>query len=852
MASLLILFGLAGMGAYLNKNGISGRTHNLNFHNIPGCEKPNGDNVYNSYRFLEVRDEVQNKANDKFLKGFDAPQTNVIPQYYHQIFKKGLQKNPDRKSLPSEKISEKVSNTTLNEAKHNEQKHYNQNYNNDLQNIKHQSLKNTMEDKMQPNQYNIYNNSSELLGPTEKVTTQNISGGFQGISNDPSLKNDWIRHNTITKEQYAKLPNAQDGNAMTDNQNMTSLGVPSLPGQSGLISGQFRQEDYQKFGIVNPESNPKVQNVPNWQYESSSTEGFNPTISGPQKNPDAPFHNNMTPYFGSHRTQNLNRPHDEILENFTGQVPLSSQYRMVHKKELPQNDLFAPQFGLTHPYGTPNLGNYGKDRHITSQKKTNQLPTNQIRVGPGLNQEGYGSKPVNGFHSTYRPPQYNVDDLRTAGNPKLTYHGRVLAGKEQVENRGFIGETFKNKPDTFFVNSENRYFTSVNPDSAKPKTTRPENFAIDFPLTDRQLTTQSYGGIGGPINNVQAKKSYKSDYNRHAPLKSNYYQIAPSGVNAQQRAGVEYDYGLSGQFPNPNHEDDTPLQRNKEHMLTELGFWAKPQERNTTESKLGNQRLGVGTKQSERQTMPLFDRQKTTIKETLPSWKRAGGVGTTQNQRRTMGPFDRQKTTKNDTLPSWKRAGIIGTNQNERQTMSPFDRQKTTKKETLPSWKRAGGVGTAQNERQTMSPFDRQKTTKKETLPSWKRGGAIGNSQMSRFTNRQATNNMEQSVVKESTLRGRRPTKQSVKNSVGSDQININIKDKYLYDQSQRNQIALNDGVNPGNKQWEVIHDRFQMGREGTTMNKLLSEGIRQPENYLVKQFRENPYSKPLDSVAGY
>jgi len=885
---------LATAGLFLNKDGPANREGPAKINAAPGSTVPSGNDIYESYRFFKARNDTQTEANNRFVKGFNTPRTNIVPSDYNQVFAPHVQalENPERTTLPSEEITETIARKRATQREVLEKGRFKaSDYKANVAVSRTADIKpvpiGTFERGRGPlsdasgTQVNVYNNASSLLGPYRETNPQNVSGGGLSVTGLQSQKNAWVRANSMTSQQISRVPNSTGVDGY----------IPSTTGSTGLLSGQFTPSDYKKFGILDPKANPKLQsergfaprdahNVQgaigstglegfggvgsngrlegfggvgsNGRLEGfggllKGTEGFNPTISGPQINHDPPFHNNMVPFFGAHRTQNTMRPHTARLEMFTGNVPESSQFRMVHKKELARDDLFKPVFGLTHPYGTPNLGNYGRDRYVTSQKKTNQLPTNQIRVGRGLNQKGFDWKPADGFHSKYRPPQYNVDDLRTADNQKLTYRGRLLRGQEEPNGRrGFIGKVYKRNPDRFYINSDARYFTTVNPSIAKPRSDRPENYLVDFERTKRQDTTQSYGGIKGPTKGRDAQMDYTNAYNMHAPLKENYRQIAPANVDARDRAGVSYDYGRAGRFPvyggdksvgsgcvegfgaglsitggaglGPN--TDAPV--GNEQMWTEEGYWARPQERQTTEEQRGAFRLPLGTKQTEGfQTRP-YDRAKTTKQETLPHWAReTSGAHTKQNERSTMRPYDRAKTTKQETLPHWARdTSGAHTKQNERATMRPYDRAKTTKQETLPHWAReASGPSATQNKR----PRDRI-----------------------------AEENMENTGERELVLRSRRPTKEGVKNANGANAVTISIRDRDLVDQSMRNQSALHGGYNPGNKQWQAIRDKYNQGVQGRTMNKVLSEGIRQPEDYLVSEFRKNPYTKPLSSVAAY
>lgn len=845
--ALLLASALAGAGFVMN-NYIAPAKLPLSssVQSIPDNMKPTGNDIYDSHHWRKTRDIVQKEADDMFIKGFDTTMTNVIPSYYNQVWSPSSKvQNPERTTLPSEHIREDIARKNA-IAEANATKIAAANASDSafvaIQDLGKEGFDGRPYAK---SSYTIHNVPSRLQGPYPETNPRNIARK----TGSQDLYDGWKIANSVTSSQYATLP-GNDPNGYESG----IIGIPSVPGSTGLLSGQFLPQDYDKFGVVPPSQNPKIQATKPigsayFPVRNSGIEGFNPTISGPQKNPEPYTHNNMVPYFGAHRTQNIHRPHDEKLEAFTGSIPSSTQFRMVHKTELARDDMFKPVFGLTHPYGTPNLGNYGRDRYITSQKKENVKPVPEIRVGPGMNQSGYGDKPVDGFHSKYRPPQYNVDDLRTLSNPKNTYRGRVLRGKEDEGRRGFIGKTYKRNPDRFYVNSQDRYFTSAVADSIKPKMERPENYAHAFEETNREVTTQSYGGIWGPSAGQDAQKSYAAEYNMQAPMRANFKQIAPSSVDAQGRAGVSYDYGRSGQYgvrhtvhdgvANVNSDGDTDsyyidngasygnqlittpsAMSDGDRIYTEEGMWARPQERGTTEEAHGAFRIGLGTKQNEEYTMRPFDRARTTKVETLPFWAReTSGASTKQGERSVMRPFDRARTTKVETLPFWARE--------------------------------ASGASTKQNEGFVMRPFDRARTTKVETLPFWAReaSGAHTPNGIGNPRDRTDAENMEHTGEREMTLRERRPTKQSVKNTVGMEGVNISIRQRDLVDEMQRNMTA---GANPGDRQWQPIPDKWQQGRQDKTMNKVQSESIRQPEDFLVQEYRKNPYTKPLDSVAAY
>ncbi len=127
---------------------------------------------------------------------------------------------------------------------------------------------------------------------------------------------------------------------------------------------------------------------------------------------------------------------DDKLERYTGQFKLNRQ----RKKEVAP--LFKPVKGLTNINGS--VEKRDMSRYIPSNlgKKNNELPFNQVKVGPGIN-DGYTDKPSGGFHPTVRimpvkPENYRVD-------PVFEQKGRILKGKAVTQNRESLPTVAKNR-----------------------------------------------------------------------------------------------------------------------------------------------------------------------------------------------------------------------------------------------------------------------------------------------------------------------------------------------------------------------------------------------------------------------
>jgi hypothetical protein len=172
-------------------------------------------------------------------------------------------------------------------------------------------------------------------------------------------------------------------------------------------------------------------------------------------------HNNMKPYFGSNVTQSTESGgRDGILDLYTG----TGSQQIQKKANAP---FFKPEKDMQWINGMPSTTDFMQDRMRgnVSSKMNNAKPWEEIQVGPGLN-KGFTSEGTGGFNSgmqerdTWKPK--TVDELRVANNPKKTFKGQML-GKHVGRRgpRGNLGKMEQHKPDTFFINNPDRYFTTT-------------------------------------------------------------------------------------------------------------------------------------------------------------------------------------------------------------------------------------------------------------------------------------------------------------------------------------------------------------------------------------------------------
>jgi hypothetical protein len=204
-------------------------------------------------------------------------------------------------------------------------------------------------------------------------------------------------------------------------------------------------------------------------------------------------HNNMIPFYGAKIKGQLYDANiaETILDNMVG-----SGSQTIKKIEQPP--LFKPQENMQWANGAPNMSDFYQSRVNPGMKISNVKPFDSEYVGPGLN-KGYTSEGSGGYNSGMEARNEwlpkNVDELRVATNPKLEYS---LANHEgpsysSVKNVGIEGKIEKYRPDTFYIQTQDRWLTTTGQE--KGQMLQPVQEVHD---TMRNATTRSYTGVAAP------------------------------------------------------------------------------------------------------------------------------------------------------------------------------------------------------------------------------------------------------------------------------------------------------------------------------------------------------------------
>ena len=269
--------------------------------------------------------------------------------------------------------------------------------------------------------------------------------------------------------------------------------------------------------------------------------------------------NNMVPFFGSKLKQRGAGDYNDnevILDNHIGSGKLD-----MNKKE--QAPLFAPKENMHHLYGTPNNSDFIQSRISKSRYISSEKPFEEIRVAPGLN-KGYTHEGSQGFNSgmTYRKKWIDktVDDLRVKTNPKLSFG---LANHEgpaisAIKERGMEGKIEKNRPDTFYVNNPDRWFTTTGIHKA-------QRVISEEPMQaeNRTFTTREYFGNADSQNKQTQDKNIGEGYRRSTrpELPSDATHPAPAH-NVTNGNSLNEDYGKVGYKSYTNSRSTTQHNNN--------------------------------------------------------------------------------------------------------------------------------------------------------------------------------------------------------------------------------------------------------------------------------------------------
>jgi hypothetical protein len=323
-------------------------------------------------------------------------------------------------------------------------------------------------------------------------------GGMYVISNQPSSrecnnKNNKNMNMNIPKENFENmgarpnyLPNMDIApqNFPVPNLNQLVDTVQEYQNPNVATDKYFNQNAYEHKVRNHVEVGDNIQEIYSLSGDYLKSEQFK--------------HNNMVPFFGGKIKGNTYHANtsESVLDNMVG---TGSQTI----KKIEQAPLFKPEQNMQWAYGMPNNSDFYQSRVNPAMKNNNVKPFDSEYVGPGLDQ-GYALNGTGGYNSGMEARDkwlpYTVDQLRVDTNPKLEYEltnheGPANAYIKNAATTQMIGRVEKQRPDTFFINSQDRWLTTTG--AEKGEALRPIQ---EMGIVRRNDVLTDYTGPAGPAD----------------------------------------------------------------------------------------------------------------------------------------------------------------------------------------------------------------------------------------------------------------------------------------------------------------------------------------------------------------
>jgi len=356
--------------------------------------------------------------------------------------------------------------------------------------------------------YVVSNQSNENC--SKKELRQQRSENFTNMGSRTNLA---VRESEI-HGNYLPNTNTPPQNFPVTNKNQLIDTVQEYPNPNAATDKYFNQNLYEK----KVRNNETVSNTPQEIY----------SMTGNYLKSEQFKHNNMVPFNGG-KVKGRNYD-DNIAESVLDNM-IGSGSQVI--KKIEQAPLFKPEANMQWAYGAPNQSDFFQSRVNPAMKNNNVKPFDSIMVGPGLDQ-GYGINGSNGYNSGMEARDKwlpkTVDQLRVDTNPKLEYEllnheGPANSFIKAAPTTQMLGRVEKQRPDTFFINTQDRWLTTTG--AEKGETLRPLQ---EMGVVRRNDIPVDYMGPAGAID-VKATTAPQN----FEPSKR--HEVFQGGVNHSRAVG---------------------------------------------------------------------------------------------------------------------------------------------------------------------------------------------------------------------------------------------------------------------------------------------------------------------------
>jgi hypothetical protein len=287
---------------------------------------------------------------------------------------------------------------------------------------------------------NTNNSKKDNSKPKENFNNMGIRSNLQ-TSNLESRFSNYLPNTNVPPQNYPIMNNKE----LVDT-------VQEYPNPNAATDKYFNQNVYQQKQRAGDPVNSSIPQI----Y----------SLTGDYMNSKEFIHNNMQPFNGGKPKGQIynNNNAETILDNYVGNGSQTI-------KKIEQAPLFKPQDNVQWTYGMPDMSDFYQSRQNPVNRNNMVKPFESIRVGPGLD-KGYSADGSHGFNAGMEARDKwlpkTVDELRVSTNPKQEYTLDNLQGPaaSAIKNVGIEGKVEKYRPDTFFVNSQDRWLTTTGAEKA--------------------------------------------------------------------------------------------------------------------------------------------------------------------------------------------------------------------------------------------------------------------------------------------------------------------------------------------------------------------------------------------------
>jgi hypothetical protein len=320
-------------------------------------------------------------------------------------------------------------------------------------------------------------------------------GGIYIISNQ--------NNNSLKRNRKVRFSDDKSNNNYNTVENFNNMGKQTnyLPNQYIPPQNYPITNEKELIDTTNHYSNPNVATDKYFDqtlYENKQNNGIHVgnqiqdvySLTGNYLNSEEFKHNNMVPFYGGKIKGKLYDDNiaESVLDNMAGTGSQSI-------KKIEQAPLFKPQDNVQWTYGMPDMSDFYQSRVNPVNRNNMVKPFESQMVGPGLDR-GFSAEGSGGFNAGMEARDQwlpkTVDELRVVTNPKEEFSLLNHEGPAQsvIKNLGKIGVVEKYTPDTFYIQTQDRWLTTT----GEEKQCRMISEEIQK-TSHRNDVTQHYAGV---------------------------------------------------------------------------------------------------------------------------------------------------------------------------------------------------------------------------------------------------------------------------------------------------------------------------------------------------------------------